>query len=207
MSRRKGTRKAPKPVKQAYVESLHRTRRRGAPATDPGEPISMARRWGAVSTATVMLLFAFAGVVTAIVEQDNGNTSNARGAVIVAAIIAPVSVFLLALISRTPAPLRVASRVAPVAMAGFLLLATLLREPATAVVTAFGIGGAFVLRMDEGVNSRSRRIWVVGVLALLTLVAYRFAPDVTIVVAPLLPFAGCAAADMATERSVSIGRD
>jgi len=163
----------------------------------------MARRWGAVAVATVMLLFAFAGVVTAIVEQDAGNTSNARSAVIIAALIAPMAVYALGLISRAPTPLRTALFVAPAAMSGFALLAMLLREPATAVVAAFGVGGAFVLRIDPEVHSVTRRISVVGLLSVVTLVAYQVAAEIVIVVAPLLPFTGCMVADITSARGVA----
>jgi len=201
MSRQKGRRTAPKPQHDAYVHSLTtRGRRTRPPAPLPGAPITPARRWGAVGVATFLLLFSFAGVVTAIVEDDRGNTSNARSAVILAVIIAPLAIYLLGLISRAPTPLRTAALVAPATMAAFTLLAALLREPATAVVAAFGVGGAFVLRLEEG-TSVVRRISVAGMLAILTLVAYRFVPDVMIVIAPLLPFTGCAVADKIPQRA------
>jgi hypothetical protein len=201
MSRQKGRRSAPRPDHDAYVESLHRRGRRERVRLEPTDPITQARRWGAVAVASVMLLFAFAGVVTAIVDQDRGDTSSARSAIIIAAVIAPMAMYSLGLVSRAPTPLRTMLVTAPASMAGFALVAALLREPATAVVAAFGVGGAFTLRADEGVHSIPRRISIVGVLAVLTLVIYRVVPDATIIVAPLFPFAACAAADVVSERS------
>lgn len=207
MSRQKGSRKAPKPVHEAYVDALHkRGRRERAPRRDRAEPISTSRRWGAVGVSTVMLLFAFAGVVTAIVERDAGNDTSARNAAIIAALIAPMAVYTLGLISRAAKPLRTTLVVAPASMAGFVLLAALLGEPATAVVAAFGIGGAFTLRADEG-SAVARRLWVAGILAVLTLVAYRFLPDATIVVAPLFCFTASAVADATTDRVAKVRQD
>jgi hypothetical protein len=75
--------------------------------------------------------------------------SNARSAVILAVIIARWR-YVLGLISApTSADRRL---VAPAAMAGFTLLAALC-EPATPVVAALGIGGAFVLRVEEVARS------------------------------------------------------
>lgn len=204
MSRQKGRRSAPRPARQAYVESLHqRSRRVRPPRPDRGASITTARRWGAVGTGTVLLLLAFAGVVTAIVERDNGNTADARSAAIIALLVAPLSLVFLGVISRARSPVRTAFLAAPAAMAGFFVLAGLLRDPATAVVAAFGVGGAFVLRVDEGVHSVPRRLSVVGILTVMTLVAYQVLPDATIVVAPLLPFVGCALADL-TVRTASV---
>ena len=77
-----------------------------APAAVTGEPITRRRRWGAALGGTIVLVFAFAAVVTAIVEQDRGNPRRAAAAAIAAAALVPVVFTVLARVSRAPRPMR-----------------------------------------------------------------------------------------------------
>lgn len=204
MSRQKGTRQRPVAERARYRQQFTRRSRRGrvAPAAVAGEPITRRRRWGAALGGTVVLVFAFIAVVTAIVEQDRGNSGAASAAVIVAAALVPVAFTVLARLSRAPRPVRSVMLAAPLAIAGYIGVGSLVRDPTSSLVLAFGIAGAFVFRA-EPVHRIPLRITVVGVSSLITLLLAVVAPAGAVVIAPFLPFPALVVADIVAEaRSV-----
>lgn len=147
--------------------------------------------------ATLVLVFAFTGVVTAIVEEDQGDSDAARLAVSLAVALVPVAFTVLARVSRAPHPFRLVLIASPAAIAGYLALGSLIREPTSSLVLAFGVAGAFVLRIDPP-HRRAPRITAVSITALLTLLLYVVAPAAAVVAAPFLPFAVLILADRLT---------
>ena len=199
MSRQKGSRPRPAPDQRRYHEQFAgRPRRIKQPVPDGGEPISRRRRWGATLGATLVLVFAFTGVVTAIVEQDRDNTNAASTAVALAAAMVPIAFTVLARVSRAPHPFRSVLLASPLAAAGYVAVASLVRDPTSSLVLAFGIAGAFVLRA-EAVHRLPLRIAAVGIGSVVTLLLAIVAPGGAVVVAPFVPFPALVAADIYAE--------
>ncbi|WKZ82436.1 MAG: hypothetical protein QY307_10185 [Acidimicrobiia bacterium] len=205
MSRRKGSRERPRAEQRQYREKFTGGGRRTRPVpaasparTDPGEPITRARRWAAALLATVVLIGAFVAVVMAIIAQDEGREEAATRATAVAAGLVPVALAVLAMVSRTPKPMRRVLLATPLSIAGFAGLATLLREPATALVFSFGVAGAFLLRADAG-HRVTLRISMVSLAAAATLLLAVLVPEAAVLLAPLLPFPASVAADILAE--------
>jgi hypothetical protein len=206
MSRQRGRREAPKPEKEAYVESLKAGRRRRAreraeqSVSGRGPMVVTARRrWAAVGGATFFMVFAFGALLTSIVETEDGNTANARMAMILAAFLALFSLAVLGVVSRAPRPLRATLVTGPAAIGVFLILGAVLREPATPLVAAFGIAGAFALRPVPGGDTRTRIVYVL-IGTVVSGVSYLFAPAVAITLAPLMPYFLLMAADLLAVR-------
>ena len=200
MSRQKGSRQRPVADRTRYREQFSRRSKRptAPPAVIIGEPISRRRRWAAALGATFVLLIAFTAVITAIVQQDRDNAGGASIAVAVAAALVPVAFTVLARVSRSGRPLRSVFVVAPLAIAAYLAVGSLVRDPTSALVLAFGIAGAFVLRADP-VHRIPMRITAVGVLSAVTLLLAVVAPVAAVVVAPFLPFTALVVADIVAE--------
>jgi RsiW-degrading membrane proteinase PrsW (M82 family) len=140
-----------------------------------------------VLLATLVLVVSFTAVVTAIVEQEEGDTAGARFAVAVAIALIPLAFTILARVSRTPQPFRRVLLASPMALAGYVALGSLIREPTSSLVIAFGVAGAFVLRLDPP-HRLATRIMVVSVTGILVLLLYVMAQTVAIIAAPFLPF-------------------
>jgi hypothetical protein len=200
MSRQKGSRPRPIPEQRKYHEQFTRPARRAAPraALTPLEPISRRRRWAAALGATLVLVFAFTGVVTAIVQQDRGDDSGARAAAALAAVMVPVAFTVLTRVSRTPHPFRAVVLATPLSIAGYLALGALAHDPTSSLVLSFGIAGAFVLRADP-IHRLALRMTAVAVAATLTLLLAVVAPVAAVSIAAFLPFPAVVAADVFAE--------
>jgi hypothetical protein len=214
MSRQRGRREPPKPEKEAYVQSLKQGRRQRAQARaqqaasvqGPMMAVTVRRRWAAVAGATFFIVFAFGALLTAIVETEDGNTANARLAMILAAFLSLFSLAVLGVVSRGPRPLRATLATGPAAIGVYLLLAALLRDPATPLVAAFGLAGAFTLRPAPGGERRSRIAYVL-VGSAISGVAYVAAPAAAITMAPIMPYFLLMAADMLTSKRAGVSMD
>jgi hypothetical protein len=214
MSRQRGRREPPKPEKEAYVESLKAGRRRRAreraERTVPGGRgpmvVTARRRWAAVGGATFFVVFAFGALLTSIVETGEGNTANARMAMILAAFLGLFSLAVLGVVSRGPRPLRATLATGPAAIGVFLILGALLREPATPLVAAFGLAGALTLRPAPGGDTRTRIIYVL-VGSAVTALAYLVVPAGAVTLAPLLPYFLVMGADVVGNRKSGLPMD
>lgn len=202
MSRQKGSRGRPRAEQERYRRQFSSEARRRTPRERPalelGDPIPWRRRWGAAVWSTLVLVVAFGAVVTAIVQEDDGNHGAATAAISVAAVLVPIAFALLAYLSRRRRPMTAVALGAPVAIAGFLGVGTLLRDPTTALVFAFGVVGTFVMG-GEPVHRLSLRVSIVSIASLLVLVLGFVAPAVAVVVAPFLPFPALVVADRISE--------
>ena len=207
MSRQKGSRPRSAPDERRYREQYSQQRRRrtaAAPAADTGSPApSPGRKLGAVIAATVVLVFAFTAVISALVAYDEGDDRAARIAVAVAVGLVPVAFTLLARISRAPHPFRRVLLASPLAIAGYVALGALVREPTSTLVLAFGIAGAYLLRLDPPARLSSR-FMAVGITATLSLLLYVVAASAAVIAAPFLPFLASLMADrVVASRSAS----
>jgi hypothetical protein len=199
MSRRKGARGRPQKDRRAYREQFTSPRQRPVEARDLGEPISRRRRWGAALAGTLVLVVAFAAVINAIVQLDAGDEGGSSTSIAVAAGLVPICFTVLVVVSKAPRPVLYVAMATPMAIAGFIGLGAILQDPATALLTSFGIAGALVMRAEPDVHRTSLRISFVGVAALVTLVLGFVAPAGAIVLAPLAAFPVSVVADIISE--------
>lgn len=210
MSRQRGRREPPKPEKEAYVASLKKTKRERARerAAAPGRPrlvsiITPRRRWAAVTLATFFLVFAFASLLNSIVEVDAGDPGAARLAMVFAGVLSLLSLGVLANVSRAERPFRVIFLGGPAAIAIFMILAAVLREPATPLVAAFGGVGIFALRPAPGGSTRTRSLYVITATAVIGL-GSMVAPLVAATLAPLIPYFLLHIADLVSNSRSSV---
>jgi hypothetical protein len=177
-------------VQRQYHEQFTQRRpRRAAADATPVEspPPTKRRRWTAVLFATLVLVFAFTGVITALYEQDEGDTDAARMALALSVVMVPIAFTILARVSRAPHPFRTVSLVSPLAVAGYLAVGSLIRDPTSSLVLAFGVAGAFTLRIDppQRIAVRLAAVTTAGVVvAMLALVSI----EAAVVLAPFVPF-------------------
>lgn len=195
MSRQKGSRRSPAPQQRRYHEQFARSR----PVRSPAETVALPppsgrRRWAAVLSATLVLVFAFTGVITALYEQDEGNTDAARMALALAVAMVPVAFTILARVSRVAHPFRLVLLVSPLAVAGYLAAGSLIRDPTSSLVLSFGVAGAFVLRADPP-QRIPLRITIVAVASVLVVLLAIVAFEAAVVLAPFVPFPASMVAD------------
>jgi len=202
MSRQKGTRRPPKPERRAYVDRYAKRKadRVVAKAEAFKESMGEPRRWRAVGLATLLLVFGYFSVIGAVAANEDGEVSAARTAMIMAALVAPLSLAVLGRVSQAPTPVRTALVAGPLAIAGFALVGSLTGDSASALVLSFGIAGAVAMRTDSGVHSVWRRIGTVGFFLIATVVIRLVSAEVAVTVAPLFPFVATGITDMITER-------
>lgn len=167
---------------------------------DPGEPISGRRKWAAVFAGTVVTVFVFGAIATAIVEVDDGNNGAARYATIVAIALTPFVFAVAGFVSRTSKPFRTAFVLAPMTIAVFVGLALATRDPVTPTVVAFGLGASWALRFDEQLHVRAWRVWGAVGLGVYSFFLFALSPGLATVMAPFLPFPMVAVIDSITER-------
>lgn len=211
MSRQRGRREPPKPEQQAYIERLKKPRRerareRAAAAGRPrvGSIVTPRRRWAAVAFGTFFIVFAFGSLLNAIVESDAGNDAGARLAMVFAAILSLLSIGVLAVVSRVDRPFQKIFLGGPAAIALFMLLGAVLREPATPLVAAFGGVGIFALRPAPGGSTRTRSLYVITATAVVGL-GYMVAPSVSATLAPLIPYFLLHVADVVSNKRSGVG--
>lgn len=204
MSRHKGRRDRPAPVRREFRDRYsRRERRRATPLTErpqwAGE-IGPGRRWAAVLAGTVAAVFSFGLVAASVVAFDEGSRSDATALSIAAAFVVPILLLIVGFVSRHPAPWKTTAFLSPVVVFLFLLGSLLAGDPATGFVLGVGTGGAFMMRSTEGVHLTSWRLWTVVGLTVYTKLIYLLSPAMAIIAAPLLPLAGIGVIDRVRER-------
>ncbi len=204
MSRHRGRRERPASERKTMLERYSKPeRRRRVPPTEQlarEGPISSRRRWTAVAAGTIVSILAFGFVATAIVQAGDGNDSAAIFAAVASAVMIPLLLLVVGLVSRATSPWRSAAIASLIVLGAFVGGSFAAREPATGFVLAIGLGAAWTMRSEEGIHLRSWRLWTAVGLAAYTKVVYLISPGLAIVAAPLIPIAGIAIIDSVAER-------
>jgi hypothetical protein len=151
----------------------------------------------------VVAVTAFALVAAGVVEAADGSKNTAAWFSAGAAVLVPVFLLVVGFVSRAATPWQTTAFASPIVVFLFLIGALLARDPATGFVLGIGVGGALAMRIDEGVHTRSSRIWMSVALAVYTKIVYLASPGVAIVAAPLLPLAGIGVIDRMRERTLN----
>lgn len=203
MSRQKGTRRPSKVERQARLaryanRRAERVVQKVERFRDP--EATPRRRWAAIGWSTALLLLGYFSAIAAIFEFDEGRDASGWGAVATAVAGAGLSLFVLGRVSRAPTPLKTGMVVTPAAIGGFVLLGALTGDPGAAIVLAFGVAGAFTMRLDEGIHSVWRRIGTVGFFLMAVVLFRLVSVDGALTVAPLFPYLASGVTDVIAER-------
>ena len=203
MSRQKGTRRPSKVERQARLARY--TNRKAERIVEKAERFrdpdaKPPRRWAAIGWATVLLLLGYFSAIGAVFEFDEGQDASGWAAVATAVAAAGLSLIVLGRLSRAPTPLRTGLVVTPAAVGGFILLGSLTGDPGAAIVLAFGVAGAFTMRLEQGIHSVWRRIGTVGFFLMAVVLFGLVSADGALTVAPLFPYVATGITDVIAER-------
>jgi hypothetical protein len=193
MSRQKGSRPRPAPQQRQYHEQFSRSR----PVRATTAAVH-SRRQRQTALGCDPVRHAIRGslhrVVTAVYDEAEGNTDEARLALALSVVMVPVAFTILARVSRVAHPFRLVLLVSPLAVAGYLAAGFLIRDPTSSLVLSFGVAGAFVFRADPP-QRIPLRITVVGVASVLVVLLAIVAFEAAVVLAPFVPFPALMVAD------------
>lgn len=165
-------------------------------------PLSPRRKWRAILFATLLLVpgyWAMLAGVVALASDDGGGVGSPGAYIAFGLALIPFVFVVLAFVSEHPR--------APGAVVKAMALALLVGIPASAIaadaVTGFvagvGAGGVVALRPEALHDWRPRVIAVVAASAWVFL-TIRTAPEVAVLLVPVLPFTSIGVADHIAER-------
>jgi hypothetical protein len=165
------------------------------------EPLSPRQKWRAITISTLLLVPAYLGIVVGVIAADSESPDAppAGPAIAFGLALLPFVFVALAFLSTHPR--------APGAILRAMGLSVLVGIPVSAVapdlvtglVAGIGAGGIAALRADEEGAWKARAIAVLAV-SVYALVMVQVVPDVTLLLAPTLPFTCLGVADHLIER-------
>jgi hypothetical protein len=174
-------------------------RRRRAPAGV--EPLTPRRKWRAILLSTLLLLPGYWSLLIGLVAvaSEEENAPPAGPYIAFGLMLVPFVFIALAFLSQHPR--------APGAVVKAMVLSLLVGIPASALasdavtglVAGLGAGGAVALRPDLAHDWRMRAL-AVAAASVFTFVLVRVAPDVALLLTPVLPFTSVGVADGLSER-------
>lgn len=174
-------------------------RARRSPAAGAA-PLSPRRKWRAITIATLLLVPSFWAVLAGIASatSDEANAPSPGPLFAFGFALVPFVFVALAFLSEHPR--------APAAAAKAMLLAVAVGVPVSAgadavtgLVAGIGAGGVSALRADAVHNWRARAIAVFAATAYVFFLL-RAAGELTLLIAPVLPFTVVGVADHLSER-------
>jgi hypothetical protein len=174
-------------------------RRRGAAAGV--DPLSPRQKWRAILLSTLLLVPAYLAIVVGVIAADSDSANAPPGGPAIAFGLAflPFVFLALALLSSHPRAPGAVLRAMGLSLLVGIPVAAVAPDLVTALVAGIGSGGIAALRADE------EGVWKARALAVLAVSVYAFAmirvvPDVTLLLAPTLPFTCLGVADHLVER-------
>jgi hypothetical protein len=165
-------------------------------------PLSPQRKWRAITLATLLFIPAYWAIVSALVSlgsKDGRATPDAGPLIAFGLCLLPFVFIVLAFLSEHPnAPGAVVKAMGMVILVG-IAVSAVAADAVTGLVAAVGAGGIVALRADPDHSWRARAVAVMLATVYLY-VLLRFASDVALLMAPVLPFTGIGVADHLSER-------
>lgn len=173
--------------------------RRRAPAG--AEPLSPRRKWRAIMLATLLLLPGYwsllIGLVSVASEEENAPPPGPY--IAFGLMLVPFVFIALAFLSQHPrAPGAVVRAMALCLLVG-IPVSALSNDAVTGLVAGIGAGGVAALRADLAHNWRARAL-AVAAATVYAFVLVRVAPDIALLLTPVLPFTVIGVADHLSER-------
>jgi hypothetical protein len=163
--------------------------------------LSPRRKWRAILLATLLLVPGYWAVLVGVVSvaSDDGGVGNSGAYIAFGLALVPFVFIVLAFLSEHPrAPGAVVKAMALALLVG-IPVSAIAADAVTGFVAGVGAGGVVALRPDVLSGWRPRAVAVVAASALVFL-AIRAAPEIAILLAPILPFTSIGIADHIAER-------
>lgn len=164
------------------------------------EPLSPQKKWRAITLSTLLLLPAYWGIVTGLVAvaSDDPSAPAAGPPIAFGLALLPFVYIALAFLSQHPrAPSAVLKAMGLSILVG-IPAAAIAPDGVTGLVAGIGAGGIAALRPEELRGWRARAVGVL-IVSVYTFVMVRVVPDVTLLLAPTLPFTCLGVADHVAE--------
>ena len=164
------------------------------------EPQSPRRKWRAITIATLLLVPAYLGIVLGLiaVASDRADAPPAGPPIAFGLGLLPFVFVALAFLSGHPsAPAAVAKAMGTSLLVG-IPVAAIVPDAVTGLIAGIGAGGAVALRPEPFATGKARALGVAAV-SLYVAVMVRIVPDVTLLLAPTLPFSCLGVADHIAE--------
>ena len=176
-----------------------RTKRRFASAGV--QPLTPRQKWRAITISTLLLVPAYLGIVVGVIaaDSDRPNAPPAGPPIAFGLALLPFVFVALAILSQHPRAPGAILKAMGLSLVVGLPVAAIVPDLVTALVAGVGAGGIAALRADEEGAWRTRAVAVFAV-SLYALVMVRVVPDVTLLLAPTLPFTCLGVADHLRER-------
>ncbi|MGH2679795.1 MAG: hypothetical protein ACRDG8_04835 [Actinomycetota bacterium] len=173
--------------------------RRAVPASV--EPLTPRQKWRAIMLSTFLLVPAYLGIVVGVVaaESDSPNAPAAGPAIAFGLAFLPFVFLALALLSTHPRAPGAVLRAMGLSLLVGIAISAVAPDLVTGLVAGIGAGGTAALRADEEGAWKARALAVLAV-AVYVFVMVRVVPDVTLLLAPTLPFTCLGVADHLVER-------
>jgi hypothetical protein len=176
-------------------------RRLRSPIVVGAEPLPPRRKWRAITLSTLLLVPAFwtllAGVVA--VSSTSAEAPAAGPLIAFGLAVIPFVFVLLAFLSEHPRAPGAVLRAMVLTLVVGVPVAALSRDVVSGVVAGIGAGGVVALRIDLGHARRARAFGVASATAFV-FVLVRIAPEVAVVLTPILPFTAVGVADHLLDR-------
>ena len=185
-----------------------------APSSAPVDPLAPRRKWRAITIASLLLLPAYLGIVVGLVAvaSDRSDTPPAGPPIAFGLGLVPFVFVALAFLSSHPRAPGAAAKAMGLSLLVGIPIAALVPDVVTGLVAGIGAGGAVALRPEPNSSWKARATGVAAV-SVYAAVMVRVVPDVTVLLAPTLPFTALGVADhlaeirrLRTERPAVPGR-
>ena len=185
-----------------------------APSSVPVDPLAPRRKWRAITIASLLLLPAYLGIVVGLVAvaSDRSDAPSAGPPIAFGLGLVPFVFVALAFLSSHPRAPGAAAKAMGLSLLVGIPIAALVPDVVTGLVAGIGAGGAVALRPEPNSSWKARAIGVAAV-SVYAAVMVRVVPDVTVLLAPTLPFTALGVADhlaeirrLRTERPAVPGR-
>lgn len=176
-------------------------RRGRGSAPRPLDPISPQRKWRAITLATLLLVPAYLGILVGLiaVASDKSDAPPAGPPIAFGLGLLPFVFIALAFLSSHPRAPGAAAKAMGLCLLVGIPVAALVPDAVTGLVAGAGAGGAAALRPDPFGSWKARALGVAAV-SVYVAVMVRLVPDVTVLLAPTLPFTCLGVADHLAER-------
>jgi hypothetical protein len=174
-------------------------RRRASPPKV--EPLSPRQKWRAITLSTLLLVPAYLGIVVGVIaaESDRPDAPPAGPPIAFGLALLPFVFVALALLSTHPrAPVAILKAMGLSVLVG-IPISAIAPDLVTGLVAGVGAGGIAALRADAEGAWKTRAIGVLAV-SIYAFLMVRLVPDVTLLLAPTLPFTCLGVADHLVER-------
>lgn len=170
------------------------------PSSPPLEPLAPQRKWRAILIATLLLLPSYLGIVVGLVAvaSDKPDAPPAGPPIAFGLGLLPFVFIALAFLSSHPAAAGAAAKAMGLSLLVGIPVAALVPDAVTGLVAGIGAGGAAALRPEPHATWKARALAVLAVSVYASSMV-RIVPDVTLLLAPSLPFTCLGVADHLAE--------